>query len=72
MNARTELIRFGETFRRVREKQGITVADLAARTGIAAQRISALEAGRLDPTYDVMIALADGMGVQVSALVPKD
>jgi transcriptional regulator with XRE-family HTH domain len=72
MDERSELIRFGESFRRVREQQGTTVADLTARTGIAAQRISALEAGRLDPAYDVMIALADGMGVPLSALVPTD
>jgi transcriptional regulator with XRE-family HTH domain len=72
MDDRVELARFGETFRQVREQQGVTVADLAARTGIAAERIGALEAGRLDPAYDVMIALADGMGVPLSALVPKD
>lgn len=72
MDERAELARFGESFRQVREQQRVSVADLAARTGIDAQRISALEAGRLDPAYDVMIALADGMGVPLSALVPTD
>jgi transcriptional regulator with XRE-family HTH domain len=72
MDERAELARFGETFRQVREQQRVTVANLAARTGIAARRIGDLEAGRLDPTYDVMIALAEGMGVRVSALIPDD
>lgn len=72
MDERAELTRFGETFRQVREQQRVTVADLAARSGIAAQRIRDLEAGRFDPTYDVMITLAAGMGVRVSALVPRD
>jgi transcriptional regulator with XRE-family HTH domain len=72
MDERTELVRFGEMFRRVREQQGVSVDDLAARTGIDAQQIGDLEAGRFDPTYDVMITLADGMGVRLSALVPRD
>ena len=55
-----------------RHQQGVSVADLAARTGIDVSQISDLEAGRFDPTYDVMIALADGMGVRLSAVVPRD
>jgi len=56
----------------VREREGVSVADLAARTGIDVEQINAIEAGRLDPTFDVMIALADGIGVRLSALIPKD
>ena len=72
MDTRGELIRFGQTIRQVREREGISVAELAARTGIDARQISALEAGRFDPPFDVMIALADGIGVRLSALIPKD
>ncbi len=72
MDERTELARFGKRFRQVREQRRVNVVDLAARTGIDASRIGDLEAGLLDPTYDVMIALADGMGVRVSALIPDD
>jgi ribosome-binding protein aMBF1 (putative translation factor) len=36
MNEQAELIRFGEAFRRAREWEGLSVADLAARTGIGA------------------------------------
>jgi transcriptional regulator with XRE-family HTH domain len=69
MDTRAELIRFGQTIRRVREQEGISVADLAGRTGIDARKISALEAGRFDPAYD---ALADGIGVRLSELIPDD
>jgi transcriptional regulator with XRE-family HTH domain len=72
MDTRAELIRFGQTIRRVREQEGISVADLAGRTGIDARKISALEAGRFDPAYDVMCALADGIGVRLSELIPDD
>jgi transcriptional regulator with XRE-family HTH domain len=70
MNPHPELIRFGETFRQIRERESVSVADLAARTGIDAEQINALEAGQLDTAFDVMIALADGIGVQLSALIP--
>jgi transcriptional regulator with XRE-family HTH domain len=65
------LIRFGETFRQVREQQRVSVAELASRTGISTQRISNLEAGRLDPTFDVLMRLARRMGVRASALIPR-
>jgi CheY-like chemotaxis protein/DNA-binding XRE family transcriptional regulator len=70
MNEQAELTRFGETFRQVREREGIGVAELAARTGIDAQQVNALEAGRLDPAFDVMCALVDGIGIRLSALIP--
>jgi transcriptional regulator with XRE-family HTH domain len=72
MSARAELIRFGQTIRQVREREGVSVAELAARTGIDAQQINAIEAGRLDPALDAMLALAEGIGVRLSALIPKD
>lgn len=72
MNEQAELIRLGEQFRHVREQQGFSVVELAARTDISERRISSLEAGRLDPAYDVLTALADGLGVLVSALIPED
>ncbi len=73
MNEHAECLRrFGETIRQAREQQRLSVTELAARSGIAAPRISKIEAGRLDPRYDVVIALADGLGVRASTLMPKE
>jgi transcriptional regulator with XRE-family HTH domain len=72
MDTRAELIRFGQTFRQVREREGVSIADLAVRTGVDVQQINALEAGQLDPAFDVMRALADGIGVRLSVLIPQD
>jgi len=72
MDMHAELLRLGEAFRQVREQQRLSVAELAAKTGITGQQISDLETGRLDPTLDVLVALASGMGVRVSALMPQD
>lgn len=43
--------------------------ELARATGLSRQRIDALETGQLDPTYELLLALAEGLGVQPSALV---
>jgi len=72
MDSRAELIRFGQKIRQVREREGISVAELAARIDVDAQKINALEAGRFDLSFDVMIALADGIGVPLFALMPDD
>jgi transcriptional regulator with XRE-family HTH domain len=68
MSEHPELVRLGTAFRQARERDGISVAELAARTGVDAQQIDGIEAGRLDPAFDVMCALADGFGVRLSAL----
>jgi transcriptional regulator with XRE-family HTH domain len=72
MNEDAELIRFGQKIRQVREREGISVAELAVRSGIAMQMINALEAGRFDPPFDLMIAVADGLGARLSVLIPAD
>ena len=72
MNEHVELVRLGEAFRQARGLEGVTVAELASRTGIDAQQIGDIEAGQLDPAFDVMCALAEGIGVRLSALFPED
>jgi transcriptional regulator with XRE-family HTH domain len=72
MDVRVELLRFGQAIRQVREREGIGVAEFAVRAVIDAQQVVAIEAARLDPTFDEMLALADGLGVRLSALIPVD
>jgi ribosome-binding protein aMBF1 (putative translation factor) len=56
----------------VREREGISVTELAVRTDIDAGKINALEVGRFDPPFDVMLTLADALNVRLSALIPAD
>jgi transcriptional regulator with XRE-family HTH domain len=72
MSTDPELLRLGETIRRLREQQRLSVAELATRTGVEMQRIRELETGWFDPTYEVLIALARGLDIRLSALEPKD
>jgi transcriptional regulator with XRE-family HTH domain len=72
MENRTQLIRLGEQLRRVREQQRLTVADLAGRSDLSPTRVAKIEAGLTDPRFDVLVALSDGLGVGLAALMPED
>ncbi len=43
--------------------------ELAEASGALHEHLDRLEAGQLDPTYDLLLEIADGLGVQPSALV---
>jgi transcriptional regulator with XRE-family HTH domain len=64
-----DLIALGRTVRATREQQGMSVAELAAAAGFKRRRLVRIEAGELDPRYDGLIALADGLGVCAAAIV---
>ncbi len=64
-----DLLVLGRAVRRMREQQGMSADELAGATGMGRERVDALESGRLDPTYELLLALADGLGTQPSALV---
>ena len=54
------------TLRLERERQGLTLADVAARSQIDATTISKLENGRLpNPTYSTMRAYARALGLHL-------
>jgi ribosome-binding protein aMBF1 (putative translation factor) len=64
-----DLLILGEAVREVREQQGISIATLAVDTGLDQELIVALEGGQLDPDYELLLRLAEGIGVRVSAFV---
>lgn len=56
----------GEAFREVREQHGLSAGELATATGEGRARIVALEEGRLDADYELLLTLADSIGVRPS------
>jgi len=64
-----DLLTLGRAIRRMREQVSMTADDLAAATGMSTQRLAALETGRLDPTYDLLLVVVEGLGVRLSALL---
>jgi transcriptional regulator with XRE-family HTH domain len=64
---RQDLVVLGRAIRDLREQRGVSARDLAARAGVDRARIEALEHGQLDPGFDLLLALAEGMDVRPSA-----
>jgi transcriptional regulator with XRE-family HTH domain len=64
-----ELLALGQTIKQVRQRQGTSTHKLAAAAGIEQQQIEKLETGELDPTYDLLLDLAEALDVELPALV---
>src|SRR6476661_9547814 len=63
----------GEQIKRLRKGRGWTRDDLAARAGITGAYLSMLESGkRANPTRDVLLKLAEVLGVSVAELEGED
>jgi transcriptional regulator with XRE-family HTH domain len=65
----TDLTLLGRTVRRLREQRGLSAEELADATGMTRQRIDLLETGHLDPTYELLLTLSEGLRTQPSTLV---
>lgn len=50
----------------------MSVAELAEAAGFKRRRLVRIEAGELDPRFDGLMALADGLGVPPATIVPAD
>ena len=64
--AEKDLLLLGEAFREIRERHGLSVGALAGATGVDGLRIVALEEGCLDPDYELLLTLAEGIGIRPS------
>ncbi len=64
-----ELRILGQAIRQTREQSGLGVQQLAEATGIEGARICQLEEGRLDPDFELLLALAHGLGVRLTAFI---
>jgi transcriptional regulator with XRE-family HTH domain len=50
----------------------MSVADLAEAAGFKRRGLVRIEAGELDPRYDGLIELAEGLGAPMAAIIPPD
>jgi transcriptional regulator with XRE-family HTH domain len=69
MDNNTSLIGLGRAIRELREEERVDEDDLAAAADITVEKLRALEAGKFDPDYDLMIALARGLGGRPSTII---
>src|ERR687893_248178 len=60
--------RLGGRVRELRRRRGLTLEELAGRSGVSRAMISKLERGEKNPTLVVAAKLAEGLGVTLSRL----
>ncbi|HEY7061705.1 MAG TPA: helix-turn-helix transcriptional regulator [Chloroflexota bacterium] len=61
----------GTRFRALRERAGLTQAQVANRLGVSEGAYRAYEAGRNEPSFTAIPALAEALGVQPADLFPS-
>lgn len=61
-------VRMGERLRKLRLDLGLTLAEVAERSGLAVSTVSKVERGLMAPTYDRFSQLADALGVDLGEL----
>lgn len=65
-------VRFGERVRALRHQAGLSQAELAQRSGLAPSSVSKIETGQMSPTYDVLLRLAKGFDLDLTALLAAE
>src|SRR5688572_29606594 len=61
----------GRVARRVREELGLTLASVAQQAGISPGMLSRLETGRVSPSLETMVSLAEALGVRPALLLQE-
>ncbi len=59
----------GKLLRDRRAHHGWTLADVSSMTGIAASTLSKIENGLLSPSFDKVLQLSRGLGVEIADLL---
>lgn len=54
--------------RALRRRAGLTLQELADRSGLATSTLSKIENGQLSPTFETLLRLADGLGIDTAEL----
>ncbi len=62
----------GQAIRALRLGKGLTLANVSAKTGLAISTLSKLEKGQVSLSYDKLILLSKGLGLDIASLLdPK-
>jgi transcriptional regulator with XRE-family HTH domain len=65
------LASLGRAVSELRVRQGVSVPQLAACLGIEPESVSALEHGRLDPAYELLLDLAECLKIDAAELFAR-
>jgi transcriptional regulator with XRE-family HTH domain len=70
--AETQREDFGRRLRETRHARGLTLTEVALKTGLAVSTISKVERGRMALTYDRLVQLAAGLDMDMPALFGRE
>jgi DNA-binding XRE family transcriptional regulator len=59
----------GEAIRAMRKRVGLTLTELATRTGLAVSTLSKLETGLVSPSYDKLMLISKGLDIDMAELL---
>ena len=66
---RPERANIGKALQRLRKNKDLTLAAVSERTGVAISTLSKIEKNQSSPNFDVLVRLADGLGLDLIALL---
>jgi transcriptional regulator with XRE-family HTH domain len=64
--------RIGPAIRQLRQQQGLSLSDLAAKSGVSVSYLSRLEKGRSAPSFTLLSKLAQELGVDIGYFVETE
>jgi transcriptional regulator with XRE-family HTH domain len=63
------LVRFAAHLKKLRETQGISIRELAARSDLEYSQVQRIEKGKVNIALTTILALADGLDVSADTLL---
>ena len=72
MSIDTNRARLGAALRQLRREKSLTLAEVSQRTGFSVPTLSKVENDRLSLSYDKLIRLSEGLGVDAYFAVRLD
>jgi len=63
------LTKFAKRLTSIREKQGISIRELAIRADLEYSHVQRIEKGKVNFAYSTLVALADGLGISIAELL---
>ena len=61
----------GQKIRYLRRREGLSQEEFAARAGVSHRKLSDIECGNGNPTFDTMDCIAAAFGLQIEELLQK-
>jgi transcriptional regulator with XRE-family HTH domain len=68
-NKEDSLLKLGRRLTELRQKQDLSIDELATRAGIGAAEIGGIEAGKVDPPLTSILALCRALGLSPGQLL---